>query len=617
VKRDGLTIDAPTLRVAGLRDEPAATEPRDRHYVMVFLGESSSMFALPRSGPVLIGRSEEAKLKLDDHGVSRRHALITMDEGEARLSDLGSHNGVWVNQERLTASRVLISGDAITVGGATLVYHASRERPMGRRALDLGQLRQRLGEEAERADRFSRELAVVVLVFGTDGDRALAEVALGGLLRRCDIVGVDGAGGLVVLLPETEPAAAAVAAAALLAGLAGNAADCRAGYACYRVDGCDPESLLAGARAAAKAAAPGRAMAAAEACRVLTIAGVEVIVADPAMHRLFAFAERLAASDLPVLITGETGTGKELVAAAIHTLSRRRAGPFVVMSCAALPEHLLESELFGHGAGAFPGAMSERPGRLESAAGGTLFLDEIGELSPAAQAKLLRAIETRRVVRIGEVHERAIDLRIVAATHHPIDDEVQEGTFRRDLFFRLTGAKLWLPPLRDRPRELPLLAERFLAAARRQLGGRPMTIGPAAMRCLAEHPWPGNIRELRHLMEFVAAAYADDVLQPHHLAERIPAARAAEPEIAGVAPPAAAPIPAPAVTEPAPTAPTGEVPRFRPIDDEIRELEIQRMTAALEQTRGNQTRASELIGMPLRTFVNKLKRYGLAPDRRS
>ena len=614
MKFDRLTIDAPTLRVAGVRDEVAEAEPRARHYVMIFHGESSTMFALPLGGTVLVGRSEEAQLRLDDHGVSRRHAAITVEDGEARIADLGSHNGVWVNQERIAASRVLISGDAITIGSATLVYHASAGRPAGRRALDLAQLRQRLGEEAERAARFARELAVVALAFGTDADRAVAEVTLPGLVRRCDIVGVDGAGGLVVLLPETDPAAAATAAEALLVGLAPGAPDSRAGFACYRVDGCDPDSLLAGARAAAKAAAPGRAVAAAEACRVLTIAGVEVIVADPAMHRLYSTVERIAASDLPVLVTGETGTGKELVAAAIHAMSRRREGPFVVMSCAALPEHLLESELFGHGVGAFPGAMSERPGRLESAAGGTLFLDEIGELSPAAQAKLLRAIEARRVVRVGEVHERAIDLRIVAATHHPIDEEVQDGTFRRDLFFRLTGARLWLPPLRDRPRELPLLAQRFLAAARRALGARPMTIGPAAMRCLAEHPWPGNVRELRHLMEYVAAAHADDVLAPHHLAERIPAARV---EVTRETSPT---LDAGAAKEPAPAredAPRGEAPRFRPIDDEIRELEIQRMTAALEQTRGNQTRASELIGMPLRTFINKLKRYGLTPERRS
>jgi DNA-binding NtrC family response regulator len=360
-------------------------------------------------------------------------------------------------------------------------------------------------------------------------------------------------------------------------------------------------------------------MAAADACRVLTIGKVEVVVADPAMHRLFGFAERIAATDLPVLITGETGTGKELVANAIHALSRRRGGPFVALSCAALPDHLLESELFGHAAGAFPGAMSERPGRLESASGGTLFLDEVGELSPAAQAKLLRALEAGRVVRVGEVHERAIDIRIVAATNHAIDEEVQAGTFRRDLYFRLAGAKLWLPPLRDRPRELPLLAQRFLAAACREAGVQPMTLAPAAMRCLAEHGWPGNVRELKLLMQYVAAAYEGELVEPYHLAGRIPAA--------GDGPPITPP-PLPAPTTPPPTPPPfaadpgadegeGGVIRFRPIDDEIRELEIRRMSAALEQTRGNQTRASELIGMPLRTFINKLKRYGLSPDRRS
>ena len=225
-------------------------------------------------------------------------------------------------------------------------------------------------------------------------------------------------------------------------------------------------------------------------------------------------------------------------------------------------------------------------------------------------------------MRLGETHERAVDLRVVAATNHAVDEEVQAGIFRRDLYFRLTGAKLWLPPLRDRPRELPILAQRFLAAAPRARGAPLMTIAPAAMRLLAEHTWPGNVRELRHVMEYVAAAYVDEVLLPHHLSERLGLTAL----LAATPPPSYPPAPAPLSQPPAPpsqppspvAAPEGEAPsKFRPIDDEIRELEVQRITAALAATRGNQTRASELIGMPLRTFINKLKRYGIAADRRS
>jgi two-component system, NtrC family, response regulator AtoC len=589
VSGEKLTLDGPTL---GVPDDRGGTvlpaDPHERLYLMVFHGEASTNFALPRTGSVSIGRSDEAHLRIDDHGVSRRHAMLTMDHGEARISDLGSHNGVWVNDERIVASRLLLSGDAVTIGSATLVYHASGGRPHGRRALDFPQLRQRLVEEVDRAARFSHDLAIVVLLLGPDADRLVVEDALSALVRCGDIVGVDVAGGIVVLVPETTAAAAPDAALTALAGVLPGAPGARAGFACYPLDGSDPDALLAGARAAAAQASPGRPTPAAEACRIVRVGAGELVVADPAMQRLFVFVERIAGAELPVLITGETGTGKELVATAIHAMSRRRDGPFTVVRCVALTEQLLDSELFG---------APDRPGQLESAAGGTLFLDEIGELSPGAQAKLLRALESQRVVRVGEQGERAIDLRVVAATNHAIDAAVQSGSFRRDLYFRLTGAKLWLPPLRDRPRELPILAQRFLAAARRAAGATAMAIAPEAMRLLAEHPWPGNIRELRNAMNYIAAAYTDEVLRPHHLIDWL--ATAARPNAAEA------------------PAPDRDVPKFRPLDDEIRELEIQRISASLAATKGNQTRAADLIGMPLRTFINKLKRHGIASDRRS
>ena len=591
-----LTLDGPTLGV--LEDRSSATapvDPRDRQYLMVFHGETSTSFALPATGSVLIGRSDEAHLRIDDHGVSRRHAMLTMEQGEARLADLGSHNGVWINDERIAASRLLLSGDSVTIGGANLVYHASTSAPRQRRPLDFPQLRTRLSEEVERAARFSHELTILVLQPCAtppprdDGERRSLEAVVARLARRGDIIGIDITGSVVVLLPETDVAEA-------LSGALARTDAARVGHACYPLDGNDPDALLAGARAAAAQASPGRPLAAAAACETRRVGDVEVIVADPAMQRLFAFVERIATAELPVLITGETGTGKQLVAAAIHALSGRRSGPFMVMHCVALSEQLLESELFGRGADA---SGPERPGNLELAAGGTLFLDEIGELNLGAQAKLLRALETRRVVRVGEQGERAIDLRIVAATNHAIEDAVQAGSFRRDLYFRLTGAKLWLPPLRDRPRELPILAQRFLAAARRTAGAAPMTIAPAAMRRLAEHPWPGNVRELQHAMNCVAAAYPDEVLRPHHLIDWL----------GGPADPHADAMPEPTVTD--------DPPRFRPLEEEIRELEIQRISAALAATGGNQTRAAELIGMPLRTFVNKLKRHAIGSDRRS
>ena len=313
------------------------------------------------------------------------------------------------------------------------------------------------------------------------------------------------------------------------------------------------------------------------------------------MVRLYELVRRLAASTLSVVVTGETGAGKEHVAHAVHHFSSRRAGPFVTLNCAALPEGLLESELFGHERGAFTGAVAAKPGLLEVARGGTVFLDEVGELPAAAQAKLLRAVETRRVTRVGGLAEHEVDFRLVAATHRDLDAEVAAGRFRRDLLFRLGQAVVVIPPLRDRPRELALLARRFLEAACEAAGRAPMLLSTSALHKLARYPWPGNVRELKNVMEVAAATIPEAALEPWHLPDRITGARGEPP-----APPAAAA----ATVDPAPRT-------FLPLADELRDLERRRMGEALVATRGNRTRAAELLQMPLRTFLLRIKQHGL------
>jgi two-component system, NtrC family, response regulator AtoC len=315
------------------------------------------------------------------------------------------------------------------------------------------------------------------------------------------------------------------------------------------------------------------------------------LVADAAMLRVYALAERLAQSDLPVLVHGETGSGKELLAIAIHHFSEaRRARRLVSLNCAALAETLIESELFGHERGAFTGASASRVGLLEAANGGTVFLDEVAELTPSTQAKLLRALDARRIMRLGDTVERPIDVRIVAATHRDLSKEVAAGRFRSDLYFRLSGATLWVSPLRDRPRELVLFAQRFLEEACRRAGRSPMRMSDDAIRALVAHTWPGNVRELRYVIDYLVAAHDDAVLDAWHLEERLGKPVTQAPE---------APVPA--------CSPSG----FRAIEDEVRELESARMREALATTSGNQRRAAQLISMPLRTFVTKLARYGI------
>jgi two-component system, NtrC family, response regulator AtoC len=355
--------------------------------------------------------------------------------------------------------------------------------------------------------------------------------------------------------------------------------------------------LVAGAQVAPSTAVPCRVDGLDHPYRTLTIGSQRVIVAEPAVARLYELIERLAPVGIPVLITGETGSGKELVANAIHTMSQRAHRPLLSLNCAALHEMLVESELFGHEKGSFSGAIATKAGLIEAASGSTLFLDEIGELAPGIQAKLLRVLESNRVIRVGDVREREVDVRIVAATNRDLEADVVAGRFRRDLFFRLSAATLHMPPLRQRRRELPLLATAFLDEACQHSGRTRMGISEGAMSLLLTHSWPGNVRELKNLMHYLAATVPDEVLLAEHLGEQITRR--------------------PATVIPANEAATPtDARRFRPIADEVRELEITRIREALEATGGNQTRAAGLLAMPVRTFFEKAKLYGLTPKRK-
>jgi DNA-binding NtrC family response regulator len=230
----------------------------------------------------------------------------------------------------------------------------------------------------------------------------------------------------------------------------------------------------------------------------------EMIGGGPAMQRLFELVRRAAPSEGRVLVTGENGTGKELVARAIHENSRRRAGPFVNLNCAAVPADLIESELFGHERGAFTGAVAARRGKFEQADGGTLLLDEVGDMPPAMQAKVLRVLQEGEFERVGGHQTLKVDVRVVAATNKDLDAEVKVGRFREDLYYRLNVVPIHAPPLRARREDLPELAARFLAEACERNGRRPMSLSREAVGVLQGHDWPGNVRELRNLVERLA-----------------------------------------------------------------------------------------------------------------
>jgi two-component system, NtrC family, response regulator AtoC len=317
-----------------------------------------------------------------------------------------------------------------------------------------------------------------------------------------------------------------------------------------------------------------------------------VVVCDPAMQQLHRLLAMVAPTLMSVLIRGETGVGKEVVAETLHRLSPRAARPFLCLNCAALPEALLESELFGHERGAFTGAVAAKPGLLEMAAGGTVFLDEVGELPPAAQAKLLRAVESRQVTRVGGLGPIAIDVRFVAATHRDIDALVATGEFRQDLYFRLNGISIRVPPLRERKLDIAPLAEHFVARAAAEARSAPIPIAREALDVLEGHPWPGNIRELKNAMDQATMfSRGQAAILAEHLPGELKQAQAAG---ASQAPPSKGGL-------------RGDLDAF----------ERQRIVDALEECSGNQTRAARLLGISRRTLVSRLSAHGLPRPRKS
>ncbi len=309
---------------------------------------------------------------------------------------------------------------------------------------------------------------------------------------------------------------------------------------------------------------------------------------EQVMRRLDMLVERIAPSNISVLLLGETGVGKERIAQRIHQLSRRGSAPFLGINCAALPENLLESELFGYERGAFSGAAQAKPGLFETAAGGTIFLDEIGEMPLAMQAKLLRVVETRQVLRLGGLHLRSFDVRFVAATNRKLEDKIARGEFREDLFYRLNGLTLVIPPLRDRVDEIPVLAEELVAQAARAEGREsPPALSRQAVALLVAYRWPGNVRELRNVMERAVVLAGDGPVLPEHLqlAPALPGADAAtrtEPELV----------------------------------NELRELERQRVVDALRAVAGNQSRAAKLLGISRGTLISRIQEFGLPQPRK-
>jgi DNA-binding NtrC family response regulator len=333
------------------------------------------------------------------------------------------------------------------------------------------------------------------------------------------------------------------------------------------VEACAPEAEAAESEPAGEAA--------------VTRDGLEIIGRSPALLEGFRTVARVANSPATVLLRGESGTGKELLAQLIHEHSERACRPFVAVNCAAIPENLLESELFGHEKGSFEGALARRIGRVERASGGTLFLDEVGDMSVALQSRLLRVLEQREIERIGGDEAIRVDLRAIAATNRNLEAEVASGRFREDLYYRLAVVQIELPPLRARGDDIRMLAEHFLRTAASNFRRPARRIDPAALSLLRNQQWPGNVRQLRNVIERAVLMAEGTVLRPAHL----------PPDIR-------APLPSPADegTEPGTLA----------------EIEKRYIERVLDQTGGHMSHAAEVLGIHRNTLRRKLEAYGLA-----
>ena len=583
---------APTL-------ESHADFDAGRLTLLVIADGHATAHELPARGAITIGRGSRCDIVVDHPSVSRAHVVLHLDHG-IEVEDTSSTNGSRVGARTLgPGERLRVEiGEAITIGDVALLL---QDRGRGQRRRKLwghDYFENRTEEECQRAETAGATFALIHahLTPALDDDRT-AEL-FGAVLRTTDVIGRYGSGELEVLAPGIDRAEADSRAAQLEAHLADLGISTRTGVAVYPHDGESHHALAARALARLR--------------NVDTHTGeVRVVVAAPRMRELHSLIARIAPSDISVLLLGETGVGKEVVAETLQRRSRRADGPFVKLNCAALTETLLESELFGHERGAFTGATATKLGLLESAAGGTVLLDEIGELPMAVQVKLLRVLEERAVLRVGGVTPIAIDVRFVAATHRDLAFEIGRGRFREDLYYRLAGVTLTVPPLRERQDELEPMARLFINSfcRRNQLAPIPH-LSHSAVEWLRGHSWPGNLRELRNLVERAVLLGRGPLILPEHLPL-----------------PVAPPSPPPAASSPAhtatsvrrvdpPTAPHAPLPPHPPAALATVDDERARIVAALDACAGNQTRAAVMLNISRRTLVYRLGLYGLARPRR-
>jgi two-component system response regulator AtoC len=549
--------------------KPGTSSPPGRLRLLVIAGDGSKSLLLPEHASLSVGRGADVDLRLDDHAVSRRHLLLHLHGDRVRVEDLGSVNGTRVRGRDLGRGETvdLQPSDAVEIGRTMLILQralSSQTRRVRLHAHD--DFVARVEEECGRAMRAGSHFSVVRL--SARGPAAgTADEKLAGAIQPGDVLGEYGPGEYEVLLVDCSGAVAESRARHLAASISSGPKLGELGTASFPADGRASAILLEKANAALRGIPP----------RQET--DVPLIGRDGPMDQLRRILlERIAPSMINVLLLGETGVGKGVLAEELHRRSPRAAGPFVPLNCAEIPESLLEAELFGYEKGVFTGAVAAKAGLIDAAHGGTLFLDEIGEMPLSMQAKLLVVLEERQVRRVGSLKPHPVDIRLVSATNRDLPAEVEAGRFKQDLYFRLDGISLTVPPLRERTGELEGLVHLFLEQAATQAGRAVPELTPEAWAALRRYSWPGNVRELRNAIERAAVLCTRGVITP----ELLPAEK-----------------PHTTLYAQAPK-PLGE---------------RERIEEALLRCGGNQTRAAMELGISRRTLVSRLAKYGLPRPR--
>jgi len=593
-RRPGSADDRTTATAAIIIDDVDDT-PSDRAFMVVYYDQGptarSQVVPLGDGVAVSVGRLPSNTVPIDHEQVSRNHATIMRTGGDIVVEDLGSRNGTRVNGVATHGPTRVSPGDEITIGPVTAIVGVTTAVRRNTLVGTPHELDDRLAAEVDRAVRYRRSLGLAMIRLDGSDDAAVGALnELGRNLRTMDYLAQYGPEEYAVVLPEadrvaTESAARRIAREARRIGAVRGGLKVHVGMAVCPDDGAAPGELVSRARAALRAARNGAGadgVSAAPAERVPIASNV--VVVDPLMKRVFDMVSKVADTPITVLILGETGVGKDIVANAMHEQSDRADKPFVTLNCSALPETLLESELFGHERGSFTGADRRKLGYFEAAAGGTIFLDEIGEMPLGVQAKLLRVLEQRTITRVGGTSQIDIDVRVLCATNRNLELECQRGRFREDLFFRISAFTLVVPPLRDRPSEIRPLAHHFARQFALELGQPPPVFSDAALALLDGYPWTGNVRELRNAIERAVVLAPGGKIVPEHLPERI-AASAAK------------------------TA--------KPSDVKSRVASVERNAVldALDACDGNQTRAARRLGISRFALIRLMQKYGLKKKR--